>query len=71
MLLTTSKIVYVRMHGKGTLGWKYEYSETELAKWKDNMSGLPGTELYLYFNNDFQANAVNNCRRIKELDGIT
>jgi uncharacterized protein YecE (DUF72 family) len=58
----TSATAYLRYHGK-TNWYNYHYSESELDVWVQKLQNLQGAaELYIYFNNDHQAWAVENAR---------
>ncbi len=66
-LVVTGKTAYVRFHGKDKW-YDYLYSEQELEKWKDRLSGLNTIEqLYVYFNNDMNGNAVKNASTLSEM----
>lgn len=65
-LETTADFVYIRMHGAART---ISYSDKELRKWVDYIKDFLQKDLdvYIYFNNDYQAYAVENAKRIKEL----
>jgi len=56
---------YVRFH-HGTRGRRGNYSESELREWAARIRGWD-VDAYLYFNNDWEAFAVKNAARLKEL----
>jgi uncharacterized protein YecE (DUF72 family) len=60
-------IVYVRRHGVRT----GSYSEAELAADARAIRGWlgEGRDVYAYFNNDHNAYAIANARRLRELLG--
>ncbi len=64
--IVTSRIVYVRMHGKGRL-YQGLYSREDL----EELAGFLFRSLedasvaYVYFNNDFGGNAVRNAMKLK------
>jgi uncharacterized protein YecE (DUF72 family) len=62
--LTTSW-TFVRFH-HGSRGRRGNYSESELRDWAARIRGF-GVETYAYFNNDWEAFAVRNALRLKEL----
>ncbi|MEA1965605.1 MAG: DUF72 domain-containing protein [Candidatus Aerophobetes bacterium] len=65
----TSNISYIRFHGKETL-YGSSYSEEELKKWAEKIRVFfnQGVErAYVYFNNDYNAYAVFNALKLKEL----
>lgn len=66
--VTTSKVVYIRMHG-GTLLYGSNYSDSELRKWAKKIRAFLRKKLdvYIYFNNDAYGYAVKNALRLKEL----
>jgi uncharacterized protein YecE (DUF72 family) len=64
----TSDVAYFRFHGL-TGGYRYNYSDDELAEWAAAIKSVRATERYVYFNNDYQAYAVRNCLRLGELLG--
>lgn len=66
ILETTADFVYIRMHGAaGTIS----YSDKELKKWAGYIKDFlrKGLDVYIYFNNDYHAYAIENARKIKEL----
>jgi len=62
----TSRVAYFRFHGL-TGGHRYNYTDEELARWAETIRGARAEECYVYFNNDYQAYAVSNCRKLAEL----
>jgi uncharacterized protein YecE (DUF72 family) len=67
VVVSTSPNAYVRFHGKKSW-YNYHYSQDELTLWKHRLAGLSGVEqLYVYFNNDFHAHAIENSRSLKVL----
>jgi len=66
--------IYLRFHGKEEW-YNYHYSNKELEKWKEKIERSGAELVYVYFNNDYNAYAVENCSRIKtmlaEKTGIT
>jgi uncharacterized protein YecE (DUF72 family) len=62
----TSDAAYFRFHGL-TGGYRYNYSDEELAEWAGVIKRVKASECYVYFNNDYQAFAVKNCLRLGEL----
>lgn len=63
---TTTDTGYLRFHGKKEW-YKYEYSEEEIKHWSKKLQALSTERIYIYFNNDYQANAVKNARQMKKL----
>jgi uncharacterized protein YecE (DUF72 family) len=72
ILRATAPIVYVRLHGPSR-DWLYagSYSDDELTWWAARIREweASGREVYAYFNNDGDGNAVRNARRLRELLG--
>jgi uncharacterized protein YecE (DUF72 family) len=62
----TSDTAYFRFHGL-TGGYRHDYSEPELREWAGLIRATGATETFAYFNNDYQAQAVGNARRLREL----
>jgi uncharacterized protein YecE (DUF72 family) len=62
---TTTDTAYVRFHGK-TDWYNYNYSNDEINKWSSNLKQISARRIYLYFNNDAEANAVKNAGLMKE-----
>jgi uncharacterized protein YecE (DUF72 family) len=62
--------VYVRLHGPSDQ-WLYggSYTEEDLSWWVDRIREWEGSgrEVFAYFNNDGEGNAVRNARRLREL----
>ncbi|MGB9892811.1 MAG: DUF72 domain-containing protein [Candidatus Saccharicenans sp.] len=68
-VVVTSEVAYFRFHGL-TGGYRYRYSDEELKKWAEAISRTAAKEVYIYFNNDYQAHAVFNALKLKELLSI-
>lgn len=65
----TSKVGYIRMHGRARW-YLYDYSEAELQEITAaarRMVQNGARIVYLFFNNDYQSNAVKNAQRLIEL----
>ncbi len=63
--LTTSW-TYVRMHC-GRHGGSGSYSDGELEVWRQRLAGWRSSvEVFVYFNNDWEAFAVRNARRLRQ-----
>lgn len=65
---STTRIVYIRMHGAQTL-YASCYGEEELCWWAGQIEDVlsKGHEVYVYFNNDAYGYAVQNAQRLREL----
>lgn len=58
---------YVRLH-YGTRGRRGNYSQTELEEWAERLhSWRAETELFVYFNNDWEAFAPRNAATLRQL----
>ncbi len=63
----TAKFAYFRFHGL-TGGYRYRYTDKDLGGWAESMKDLrTSRECFAYFNNDFEAHAVEDCRRLADL----
>jgi uncharacterized protein YecE (DUF72 family) len=66
--LTTGWTV-IRFH-YGSRGRRGNFSETELREWRDTIDGLRrDARVFAYFNNDWEAFAVRNALRLRQLVG--
>ena len=66
--MQTADTAYLRFHGKDPNQWyKYDYSKEELKSWAEKVKKLDAKELFIYFNNDYEANSISNCQTFKEL----
>jgi uncharacterized protein YecE (DUF72 family) len=70
-LVLTADWTFVRLH-HGTRGRNGNYSETELREWAERIDGwrAAGTDVYAYFNNDWEGYAVRNGLRLRALLGV-
>ena len=68
-LINTSGIVYIRFHGLGDTNNRYQhlYSNIELDEWKQKIQNTEANKIFCYFNNDYNANAVKNCKELKKM----
>lgn len=64
--VVTSRVAYFRFHGL-TGGYRYNYSDEELSLWARVIKASEAQEKYVYFNNDYQAFAVRNCLKLRQL----
>ncbi len=66
--IQTSDFIYIRFHGSNGL-YSSCYSDSELAKWAKNIKGISrnASSIYIYFNNDFEAYAVQNAIKLRQL----
>ncbi|UCC48455.1 MAG: DUF72 domain-containing protein [Gemmatimonadota bacterium] len=68
-VLATADFAYMRFHGAGQVKYAGRYHKNTLKRWARVLRELTQTvdELFVYFNNDFQAHAVDNACTLKEL----
>jgi uncharacterized protein YecE (DUF72 family) len=70
LLRVTTDVVYVRMHGPDHHHlYAGSYSGADLAWWADRVRewDQAGQDVFVYFNNDGDANAVRNARTLQHL----
>jgi uncharacterized protein YecE (DUF72 family) len=67
-LTTTSSLAYIRMHGSESI-YASNYTDEMLRSWAAKLRALSGgtDEVWVFFNNDAQAFAVQNAMRLREL----
>jgi uncharacterized protein YecE (DUF72 family) len=80
--VATSRLGYVRFHGRNAAKWwehdeaweryDYLYDEDELSEWVPKVRELEAQtdDLYLFFNNHYQAKAVQNAQMFQTLLGL-
>lgn len=78
---TTSKVAYVRFHGRNVAKWwrhdqaweryDYTYSEEELKEWVPKIQKLDSEaqDTYIFTNNHYQGQAVDTARQLRMLLG--
>jgi uncharacterized protein YecE (DUF72 family) len=77
VLRATTDFVYLRMHGPDHHHlYAGSYPDADLAWWADRIRewSLTGQDVFVYFNNDGDANAVRNARALRALlasDGVS
>jgi uncharacterized protein YecE (DUF72 family) len=67
VLRATTDLIYLRMHGPDHHHlYSGSYPDTDLAWWADRIRewDLAGHDVFAYFNNDGNANAVRNARTL-------
>ena len=67
VFIETSKVAYVRFHGLEYKWYRYNYSDKELENYASKINTLKAKEIFVYFNNDFEAHAVNNALQLKKI----
>lgn len=65
-LIETAETAYFRFHGL-TGGYRYSYSDEELKEWAEAIKETKARECFIYFNNDYHAHAVSNCKTLSRL----
>jgi uncharacterized protein YecE (DUF72 family) len=73
LLRATASFVYVRLHGPHSQHlYAGSYSDEDLAWWRDRIWEwcAMGREVFVYFNNDGEGNAVRNAERLRHFLGI-
>lgn len=66
ILVRTANDVYVRLHGPDRW-YRHDYSKKELAEWADRIKASGAKRAWIYFNNDYQANAPKNADSMRRL----
>jgi uncharacterized protein YecE (DUF72 family) len=72
-LLVTAGFAYVRLHGPDHRHlYAGSYSDSDLGWWADRIRewDAAGKDVYAYFNNDGEGNAVRNAWTLKRLLGL-
>ena len=70
VLRATAPFVYVRLHGPDPINlYAGSYSTSDLTWWADRLRewDAAGKDVFAYFNNDGQGNAVRNAVTLREL----
>jgi len=67
-IVVTSKIIYLRFHGKDKL-YSGKYEEKNLVEWADFIHKhlKKNHSVFAYFNNDFDANAIDDAFTLRRL----
>jgi uncharacterized protein YecE (DUF72 family) len=66
----TADWTYIRFH-HGSRGRHGNYSESEIDSWGRRIAQWRrDTEVYAYFNNDWEGYAIRNARRLKKALGV-
>lgn len=66
--ITSEDFVYVRLHGKNSL-YSSSYNREELKRWAGRLKRWEksGRDVYVYFNNNENANAPHNALQLKRI----
>ena len=70
LLRATASFVYVRLHGPDPEHlYAGSYSDQDLAWWKDRIQewATMGKDVFVYFNNDGEGNAVRNADILQQM----
>ena len=65
-LIKTADDIYIRFHGRKRW-YRHDYTEAELAEWKERIEASGAKRAWIYFNNDFGAYAPKNARALRRL----
>lgn len=65
-LITTTDEIYLRFHGREKW-YRYDYSDEELRVWSDRIRESGCRRVWAYFNNDYDAHAITNGRRLRAM----
>jgi uncharacterized protein YecE (DUF72 family) len=70
----TADFVYLRLHGLAedeALRYRWDYTEAQLAPWADRLraAAADGRDGWVYFNNDYDANAPRNAMTLADVLG--
>jgi uncharacterized protein YecE (DUF72 family) len=65
-LIRTAADVYVRLHGPKRW-YRHDYSQEELKVWADRIKRSGAKRAWIYFNNDYAANAPRNAADMRRL----
>lgn len=65
----TTDWTYIRLHGPTAVKYQGTYSDTQLAEWAERIRGWSRRlkAIYVYFDNDDSAHAVQNAMTLKRL----
>ncbi len=69
----TARFGYMRFHGAGQEKYAGRYHRNTLRRWARILGHLAQdvNELFIYFNNDYRAHAIDNARTLRELLGVS
>ncbi len=70
-LVATGDHLYVRFHGLSERAYRHAYTEDELAPWAARLreATADGRPAWVFFNNDFEGNAVRDASTLRRLLG--
>ena len=64
-LVKTSDAVYIRFHGTSSRWYRHDYTKEEIAAWVDKIRESGAKEVWAYFNNDRECNAIRNAQELR------
>lgn len=65
-LVETAEDIYIRFHGKKAW-YRYDYTQEELEVWVKRIQQAKAQTVWIYFNNDFDGNAIKNAKTLARL----
>ncbi|TYP73704.1 MULTISPECIES: DUF72 domain-containing protein [Nitrosomonas] len=65
-LIKTAEDIYIRFHGKKAW-YRHDYSDDELKEWARRIQQVNAKTVWIYFNNDFDGNAIKNAESMARL----
>lgn len=65
-LVETAEDIYIRFHGKKAW-YRYDYSQEELELWVKRIQQVKAQTVWIYFNNDYDGNAIKNAKALARL----
>lgn len=67
----TADWTYIRLHGPTSFKYQGSYTDQQMEEWAERIDGWRGSlkQVYVYFDNDDSAYAVNNALTLKRLTG--
>ena len=65
-LIVCNGRAYVRLHGV-TRWYRHDYSDDELREWAGKIRESGASEVWIYFDNDRDANAIRNARTLTRM----
>ena len=65
-LVRTADDIYLRLHGPARW-YRHDYSKDELEKWAQRIKASGAKRAWVYFNNDYEANAPRNAATMRRM----
>ncbi len=68
-LVVTARLIYIRLHGPGSLPYTGSYTRAQLQEWAGRIRKWVGEghEVFVFFDNDQYAYSVANARQLQQL----